>query len=269
MNALLKRLRPSQQRGSKPRCHLLTHGRPNLVAGRLASLIAPYGVVTTDDHWMPQGFEEVGEAQLHNAPRLLSIDKHGRALESWWLAVTNSASATPNWDLAGTCTIAGKKGLFLVEAKAHCSELKADDRCGAGNKRNFERIGEAIREANQALNKVQPGWNLSSENHYQLCNRFAWSWKLASRGVPVVLVYLGFLRAGEMRDPLPDEHSWEMALRDYAQGIVPDSVWGGELLIDGVPIIPLVRALEIPLDSMAEPIKNIGAEGRRVPARPY
>jgi hypothetical protein len=269
MNALLERLRPSQQRGSKPRCHLLTHGRPELVAGRLTSLIAPCGLVTADDHWMPQGFEEVEEAQLHDAPRLLSIDKHGQALKSWWLAEANSVSVTPNWDLASTCTIAGRKGLLLVEAKAHYGELKADDRCGAGNKRNFERIGETIREANKALNMVQPGWDLSHESHYQLCNRFAWSWKLASRGVPIILVYLGFLMANEMRDPLPDEHSWETALRDYARGIIPDSVWGGRLLIDGVPIFPLIRALEIPLGPMAEPNINIGARARGIPSKPF
>ena len=33
-----------------------------------------------------------------------------------------------------------------------------------------------------------------------MSNRFAWAWKLASSSVPVVLIYLGFLRADEMRD---------------------------------------------------------------------
>ena len=28
-----------------------------------------------------------------------------------------------------------------------------------------------------------------------MSNRFAWAWKLADLGVPVVLVYLGFFRA--------------------------------------------------------------------------
>ncbi|MDD4051857.1 MAG: hypothetical protein PHR28_08175 [candidate division Zixibacteria bacterium] len=252
MNALLERLQRNQRKGSKPRCHLLTEGSPELVAERLTSLIAPYGLVTVDDHWMPKGFKEVEEAQLHNAPRLLPVDRYRRVLESWWLATANSVSVTPNWDLASTCTIAGKDGLLLIEAKAHLDELKSKDRC-VGSERNFERIGEAIGEANRALNVIKDGWRLSHENHYQLCNRFAWSWKLASLGVPVILVYLGFLRANEMQKSLPDEQSWEDAVRKYAQGIVPENVWGGAILVDGVPIFPLIRTLEISLDSIAVP----------------
>jgi hypothetical protein len=44
------------------------------------------------------------------------------------------------------------------------------------------------------------GWTLSRDSHYQLTNRFAWAWKLASMGVPVVLGYLGFQGAAEMKD---------------------------------------------------------------------
>jgi crotonobetainyl-CoA:carnitine CoA-transferase CaiB-like acyl-CoA transferase len=33
-----------------------------------------------------------------------------------------------------------------------------------------------------------PGWSLSVDSHYQICNRFAWAWKIASLGVPVVLI---------------------------------------------------------------------------------
>lgn len=251
MNTLLELLKPGQRKGSKPRCHLLTHGNPEQVADQLTKLIAPYGLVTADDHWMPQGFDETTEAQLHKAPDLLSVDVHGKALASWWLADANPASTTPNWDIAATCTIEGKKGLFLVEAKAHSDELKSNDRC-SGSKKNFERIGEAIHEANQSLNAAQPGWNLSHTSHYQLSNRFAWSWKLASYGIPTILVYLGFLRANEMRNSLDDEQTWKITLRDYARDIIPDSVWGSKLLIDGVPIYPLIRSLEISLDSIAQ-----------------
>ena len=40
----------------------------------------------------------------------------------------------------------------------------------------------------------------AGRNHYSLCNRVAWAWKLAQLGVPVVWVYLGFLNATEMLD---------------------------------------------------------------------
>jgi hypothetical protein len=70
----------------------------------------------------------------------------------------------------------------------------------ANGLRNHDKIGSAIRQANTNLNLISPGWNLSGDLHYQLSNRFAWSWKLASLGIPVVLVYLGFLNANDMSD---------------------------------------------------------------------
>ncbi|MEE8405336.1 MAG: hypothetical protein V3S17_08090 [candidate division Zixibacteria bacterium] len=260
MNKLLQKLKPNLRTGSKPRCHLLTHGTREQVAERLTKLIAPWGSVAAVDNWMPQGFDEVKEAQLHNAERLLDVNPHGQELKSWWLAVAGSNAVTPNWDIASTCTIDGKPGLLLVEAKAHYTELNPDDRCGA-SKPNFERIGEAIRAANDGLNKVQDGWNLSHESHYQLCNRFAWSWKVATLGFPVVLVYLGFLNADEMRDPFPDAQSWDNAVRNYSRGLVPESVWGSKLILDDTPIYPLIRSMEIPLKSIGDPIDVVEVKG--------
>ncbi|MCK4625954.1 MAG: hypothetical protein KAV00_11630 [Phycisphaerae bacterium] len=259
MNNLLKSLKSNQRAGSKPRCHLLTHGTPEQVAERLTKLIAPWGLVAATDNWMPQGFDDVKEAQLHNAQRLLDVSPYGQALQSWWLAVARSNSVTPNWDIASTCTIDGKRGLLLVEAKAHHKELKQDDCCGA--KRNYKRIGEAVREANDGLNKVQDGWNLSHESHYQLCNRFAWSWKLATLGTPVVLVYLGFLNADEMGDPFRDVQSWDRAVRNYARDFVPESVWGSKLMLGNAPIYPLIRSMTIQLNSIGGPIDEVDVKG--------
>jgi hypothetical protein len=247
MNLLLGRLQSNQQAGSKPRCHLLTHGDRHMVAERLTTLIEPFGVVSTTDQWMPRGFDDVAEAQLHNAPSLLPVEDHGQVLASWWLAHAKSTSVTPNWDIASTCSVAGNKGMLLVEAKAHLSELKADDRCGATEK-NRQRIRDAIREANQLLNNIVAGWNLSHDNHYQLCNRFVWSWKLATLGIPIILVYLGFLNAREMGDPFATHEDWESALRNHAGVVVPERVWGHELSIDGISILPLIRSMELPLE---------------------
>jgi hypothetical protein len=162
---------------------------------------------------------------------------------------------TPNWDIASTCTIDGKRGLLLVEAKAHHKKLKQDDCCGA--RKNFERIGEAVRAANDGLNKVANGWNLSHKSHYQLCNRFAWSWKLTILGIPVVLVYLGFLNADEMSESFPDAQSWDNAVHNYARGFVPESVWGRKLMLDDAPIYPLILSMEIPLNSIGASIDEV------------
>lgn len=246
MNSLLGRLPFKAQKGSKPRCHLLTHGDRRMIAERLTMLAEPFGVVSATDQWMPQGFDDVDEAQLHNAPSLLSVEDYGKVLASWWLAYARPTSVTPNWDIASTCSIDGKKGLLLIEAKAHLGELKADDRSGAGRK-NGQRIEDAIGEANQALNDISAGWNLSHNNHYQLCNRFAWSWKLATLGIPIIFVYLGFLNAGEMRGPFVTHEDWESAVRNYANAVVPEHVWERKLSANGISIYPLIRSLELPL----------------------
>lgn len=248
LDCQLQLLKRNQRKGSKPRCHALTRGPRKEAAKRLTELMGSVGFVREDDFWMPDGFERLDEAQLHNSPCLLDVTRYGDRLKGWWLAEAGSKPRTPNWDIASTCTIEGKPGLLLVEAKAHIAELKADDRCGARSAKNLHQISAAIREANDALNLIRPGWGLSHETHYQLSNRFAWSWKLASLGIPVVLVYLGFLNADKMKNPFKDEQAWEKAVREYADKILPESIWGDILVVNCVPIYPLIRSTEISLN---------------------
>ena len=57
---------------------------------------------------MPEGFCRIEEAQLHKAPELLS-DDHCAQLGKWWLAKLSARSQTPNFDIASTCTVDGKR----------------------------------------------------------------------------------------------------------------------------------------------------------------
>ena len=53
-----------------------------------------------------------------------------------------------------------------------------------------------------------------------MSNRFAWAWKLTDLGIPIVLVYLGFLGATEMKDngqPLADAGAWESIVKRHSQ----------------------------------------------------
>ena len=112
-------------------------------------------------------------------------------------------------------------------------------------------------EADSEMNNVLPGFSLTVESHYQLCNRFAWSWKIASLGVPVVLVYLGFMNADDMAErgqtTFKSAAEWDQAVRDYGSGIVPDEAWTKMLDINGTPLIPMIGAMDgrwNPLDSL-------------------
>lgn len=237
------------RRGSKPRCHLLTHGSPTQVATRLTGIIGPWGSVTTADKWMPDGFDDIAEAQLHDATRLLPKTVCNN-LQNWWMAVR---ATTPNWDIASTCTIEGKKGLLLVEAKAHDEELMGEvagksinANASCGSLKNHAQIDNAIQQANNALNAVVPGWNLSRNSHYQMSNRFAWAWKLTDLGIPVILVYLGFKYAVEMSDvgnPFIDHLDWEKLVLTHSKPLFPAHVWDRKWIVRGQAFIPLIRSI--------------------------
>jgi hypothetical protein len=83
---------------------------------------------------------------------------------------------------------------------------------------------------------------LKADRCYQLSNRFAWASKMASLGVPVVLVYLGFLGAIEMPRPFRDHAVWESCLREYANGCVPKDAWNSKLMVGAMPLLPLIRS---------------------------
>lgn len=156
---------------------------------------------------------------------------------------------TPNWDIASTCTNGEKAGLLLVEAKAHSSELKQDGKtlgkdASVGSVANHEQIGRPICGASAGLNEAMNGWKLRCDSLYQLANRFAWAWKLASMDVPVVLVYLGFLAATEMTDlgqPFVDYADWSRIALEHSRNIVPEQAWGRDITVGCATITPLIR----------------------------
>lgn len=264
MTNLLAHLKPRARRGSKPRCHLLTHGAPDVVAARLTGLVAPFASVSASDSWMPQGFNNVNEATLPEAVGLLPVDVRDE-LKHWWLAVAANNTRTPNWDIASTCTVRGKPGIMLVEAKAHDNELIKEETgrknieapVAGASRRNLLRIEWAIRDASIALTESTGlPWALSRDWNYQMSNRFSWAWKLADLGVPVVLVYLGFLIANEMTDqgtPLAGAADWQSLVKRHSKHLFPESVWDQCWSCSGTDFVPLIRSAEISLQDAELP----------------
>lgn len=260
MSFRFPRLQRNQQRGSKPRCHLLTDGTPETVAARLSALAAPFATIGPNDQWMPRGFDQTDEATLPEAVGLLP-DRLRADLKQWWLAVSSATTRTPNWDIASTCSVEGKPGLLLIEAKAHEQELikeetgrkSVESPVSGSARRNLLRIDWAVRDASLALSEATGlPWALSRDWNYQMSNRFAWAWKIADLGVPIVLVYLGFLNASDMSEPgtapLADADAWSSLVRSHSASVVPNEVWGRRWSVGGAPFIPLIRSLELPLD---------------------
>jgi hypothetical protein len=232
--------------GSRLRCLMLTSLPKGHIASVLSSLVSPAAVVDESiHHWLPGGLLNPTEAKLGACPDFLTPDLRER-LTSWWL-VNRRGANTPNWDILSTCTVEGKEGLILVEAKAHDKESKSEGK-DLGDRENHEQIGAAITEANSALNAIGPGWAITRDSHYQFCNRFAWAWKVASLGIPVILVYLGFLHADEMSKcgrPFASDHEWRSMVLYHGANLVPEDAWEKRLQTNAAPMWTMIRSLDL------------------------
>lgn len=257
------------RRGSLPRCLIFTEGSREDVAQRLMTLVGRRDVcVSPKDFWMPQGLPKrvadgrwdlspAKEAKLGEAPELLPTADRA-ILTKWWLAVSKGAN-TPNWDLVSTCTVGEETGLLLVEAKAPHMELRKEEvgkrapGASANSKANHERIGEAIQSAQVGLREATGmPWGISRDTHYQMSNRFAWSWKLTEIKYPVVLVYLGFLNGAEMKDqdnPFGRHEEWADLVRLHNRPICPVNIWDQLISLNGAVLIPLIRSVNQPLET--------------------
>ena len=151
-----------------------------------------------DVHLMPRGHAAPDEGRLETfGPSWLPGHPAWRALEDWWL-IHKAGANTPNWDIAVGCTIENRPGLVLVEAKAHWFELSTAGKSLASDasqnsRQNHAHIGAAIDEACAGWRRTDSRVTISRDTHYQLANRLAFTWKLASLGIPVALIY-GFHR---------------------------------------------------------------------------
>jgi hypothetical protein len=160
--------------------------------------------VSEYDNWLPKSLHLDKEAELKDFLKYNFNPELGDEIKNWWLAEIRPTTRTPNWDLISTCTINNKKGILLVEGKAHYDELN-NERIGKrfdskSSKQNDDKIGRAINVANASINCFITGVSISKDSCYQLSNRIAYAWWLASHGIPTVLLYLGFLNADDMRD---------------------------------------------------------------------
>lgn len=195
-------------------------------------LIKPYAEITVYDNWMPKSLHNDKEAELKNFLKYNFDPQLYNKIVNWWLYVDTT---TPNWDLVSTCTIDGKRGILLVEAKAHKDELnneshgkqlKAD--ASDDSKKNHARIEEAIQEAKKGIKNTGFDLSISRDNYYQLSNRVAHAWWLANQGIPVILMYLGFLNCVDMKDEnitlFTEDNDWQECFKEHAKQVEVDSI---------------------------------------------
>ena len=222
----------------------------------LNEMLQPTGVrVSPGGLWRPTGHSAPAEALLDRPCVPLLPEEVSRRLRAWWLAVDRPTASGPNWDLAAAADFPnGRRGLVLIEAKAHAGELRGEE-VGMrlrpdSNLANRTRIGEAIAEARDALGGEAAGVRISRDMCYQFSNRVAFAWRLAAENVPVVLIYLGFTGdavIGRLSEPIIDDAGWRELIAEHTRGVLPAEMWERNLGTDRdiAPLWLLVRSLPV------------------------
>ena len=214
-------------------------------------------IVNEDDWWRPDGDKYPVEAETKDLPDDVLSKENKACISNWWLKNKRGAN-TPNWDFIGSASIKGKKGFVIIEAKAHKKEASFDGRilkddAPLSRKENHEHIKKAIEEANNFLKTKHGGINISRDSHYQLANRIAYSWKFASLGIPVVLVYLGFLNDTGMQDvgePFCDKNDWANFMNGYVKNVFPVELLEKEINCGLDSFRFLIRSKDIPINGV-------------------
>lgn len=179
----------------------------------------------------------------HPLPDYAGLDR------KWWIAFKGNR---PTWDLICHLEIDEKPGLLLVEAKAHQAEMSEKDKKSEVDKKNHRSIANdlsirlRLAETSLALGDMELGrFHLSADHDYQLSNRLVYLYKLASDGVPVVLLYLGWTNSPDWPDdPFTDKFAWNEAVEGHFKRIGPwEFVEMKHQLESGVPFQMIVRGI--------------------------
>ena len=230
-----------QVRGSK--MHVLDWIERDDFASTLNEMIEATGMmVSQDSERMPRNATDQTEARIGKSCGGLVPDMLNRQIRNWWL-MKHAGANVPNWYLACSATATDcRRGLVLVEAKAHLAEFRNESKGkGIGNPDNHARIAGAIEEARSALNQGVPGTAISIDSWYQLANRIAFAWKLATSGVPTVLIYLAFTGDAGVGEPFQDDDHWTRTVMS-ASSVIPNSAWERPIDCGAAPLWLLVRS---------------------------
>jgi len=118
----------------------------------------------------------------------------------------------PVWD--GVAVVAGGRGVLLVEAKSHLSELKSSGTMAEGER--LELIEESLRTLKKRFGvPVDSPW---TKRYYQMANRLAYLWFMRDQGIDAWLLSVYF--TGDYFEPAgnrvcpKDAAGWKHAIND-------------------------------------------------------
>lgn len=207
--------------------------------------------ITQEDARRPLGWDDATEWDIRRFCDKFCHDWFAQdLLSTWW---PGRPAKPPMWDMISTCRVGERQGILLMEAKAHEGECsyagkELEPSASRESKKNHQQIIACMNEAQDGLNHACDGvFRLGTESHYQLTNRIAHLWKLASCGIPAVLLYLGF--TGDTyfkRDYLTDADHWQRVMGAYMRGVIPLGFPGRVVqLSSGGSVQMLIRSLPV------------------------
>jgi hypothetical protein len=227
---------------------------PNFLA-TVREWIASQGLtIETDAICVPSNRAQPSESRLFDADSPFLDNDRKDKIRQWWLTYDGNI---PNWDLIIQAASPQGPALVLVEAKAHIGEFDRkpkswghrDDRdAQARTDANHLQIQRAIAEASSALSRLHAGISISCDHHYQLSNRIAMAWKLASIGIPNALIFLGFTGDREIAaegEYFADHDHWHDAFSDYLGGTFPMNLLEKDIFLGAASFRLLSRSLPV------------------------
>ena len=177
--------------------------------------------VSENESRMPNPPFTYDEADNNKIADMLSMYLGSDPQSNWWRNVLKKYSSQ-SWDFTSTCTIDGKKGILLVEAKAKRGEIKVS---------NKGKAIEDFSELNKEFKEFEPLMKLDSNKCPQLTKHIAHSYSLAKQDLPVILLYLCFrFKNGKMA--FKRHFDWKRYLINTARFI------GAQRLIDTKTFLP-------------------------------
>jgi hypothetical protein len=171
------------------------------------------------------------------------------ALDDWCVA---DHYKNPTCDLIVVCKRDTQRGLLLVEAKAHESELDWKGKRALAPRPTARRLGERPLHPGRyrrSAGLVHTGRRADEADSRQpLPTRESAGLRVqgGQRGGAVVLLYLGFTGDTYFTDHLLDANHWQELMRGYLKGVVPSDLPGRVLPhVSGGSLTFLVGALPV------------------------
>lgn len=176
-------------------------------SGELTELIESIaGVTVIANTGVPKSKGTPAEKSLESYIREnnLITESKQECFDKWWI---EHRGKRPTWDYVCEAKIDGQDGLILVEAKAQKSECGKKKKvlskdANVYQKGNHDHIENAIETEISSLCGQYSGY-------YQIANRIAYANRIRELGIPVILIFLGFLGDSGSNGQWETEDKWK------------------------------------------------------------